>query len=143
MSISHESLISDGWECLDVDGFTGIVDPFWRRHEEDGVVMGLLLREDHTNNHLGTVHGGVVMTFADIGLGSGVAEVMGAERFRCVTTSLQTQFISTAKVGEFIYCQPEVVRQNKQVIFVRGLIKTGDKTIASVEGIWSVLLKSA
>jgi len=44
--------------------------------------------------------------------------------------------VSGAKVGEFIMCRPEVVRRSAQLVFMRGLIATADRTIASIEGIW-------
>ncbi len=137
--MDRQTLEAQGWQCLDAGGFTGLAGPFWAKGDGETRTMGLLLEERHSNNHLGTVHGGVVMTFADIGLGSGVAAVMGEKRFGCVTASLNTQFVSVARVGEFMTCQPEIVRASKQLIFIRGLIKVGEKTIASAEGIWKLL----
>ncbi|GAB3102631.1 PaaI family thioesterase [Aestuariicella hydrocarbonica] len=137
--IDCHTLEAEGWTSLSANGFTGLAGPFWSRGEGEERAMGLLLEERHSNNHLGTVHGGVVMTFADIGLGSAVAVAMGEKRMGCVTVSLQTQFVSVARVGEFMTCQPEIVRASKQLLFIRGLIKVGDKTIASAEGIWKLL----
>ena len=79
------------------------------------------------------------MTFADIALGAGVAAAMADDRLNCATVSLQTQFVSVARIGEFISCKPEVIRKSKQLVFMRGLIQVGDKTIASAEGIWKLL----
>lgn len=137
--IDSQTLEAKGWTSISASGFTGLAGPFWSYGEGEDKTMGLLLEERHSNNHLGTVHGGVVMTFADIGLGSAVAAVMGEKRMGCVTVSLQTQFVSVARVGEFMTCQPEIVRASKQLLFIRGLIKVGDKTIASAEGIWKLL----
>lgn len=142
-AMDPKTLEAQGWESVTAGGFTGLVGPFWRRGKCVEQTMGLLLGDHHCNNHLGTAHGGVVMTFADIGLGSGVAAVMGEKRLGCVTVSLQTQFVSVARVGEFITCQPEIVRSSKQLVFIRGLIKVGDKTIASAEGIWKLLDSAA
>lgn len=140
----EKQLIAEGWERLDAlapNGFNAHVGPYWRRRDEQGVEMGLLVREELANDHLGTIHGGVVMTFADIGLGCAVADALGEERFRAVTASLQTQFIAVARVGELITVRPELVHQGKNMLFARGLIKAGDKTVASAEGIWKLLDK--
>lgn len=137
--MDQQALIDAGWECLQSGGFTGHVGPFWRLEDDSSVEIGLIVGERHCNTHLGTIHGGVVMTFADIALGSGAAKLLGEERFRAVTASLQTQFVAVARLGEFISCRPEVVHGGKQMIFVRGLIRTGDKVIASCEGIWKLL----
>lgn len=143
--MDSDSLRAKGWEQLDIGGFTGVVGPFWRRRQAQGLELGLLVEERHSNNHLGTIHGGVVMTFADIALGSGVLnklrENLSAPPPPVVTTSLQTQFIAVAHIGDFIHCQPEAIYQGKQLVFVRGLIKSGEKLISSAEGIWKILDK--
>lgn len=138
-AITFETLRAEGWRDLTSSGFTGMTGPFWMRGEGDELEVGLLIEDRHCNSHMGTLHGGVVMTFADIGLGSGVAQLMHEKKTGFVTLSLQTQFVSVARVGEFISCRPEIVRQARDVIFIRGLIKTGDKTIASAEGIWKMM----
>ncbi len=138
-AMTPEELTEQGWKSIEAGGFTGVVGPFWIKNDGDAIAAGLIIEERHCNNHIGTVHGGVVMTFADIGLGCGVSNIMGEKRFGCVTTSLNTQFISVARIGEFIYCEPEIIRKSRQLIFVRGLIKTGDKVIASCEGIWKLM----
>ncbi len=141
--ITADSLIADGWTPHTAGGFDGFVGPFWSKGKGSERTMGLLVEERHCNNHLGTLHGGVVMTFADIGLGAGVAEVMGEKRMGCVTTSLQTQFIGLAKLGDFITCNAEVIRTTRDMVFVRGLIKAGAKTVASSEGIWKLMASKA
>ena len=137
--MSPEILVEQGWRKLESDGFNGVVGPYWVRGDGANKTLGLIVEERHANVHLGTIHGGVVMTFADIALGSGAAQLLGERRFNCVTASLNTQFVSVAKVGEFISCKPEVIRQSRQLIFIRGLIQVEEKIIASVEGIWKVL----
>ena len=137
--ITAEMLIADGWTPHQAGGFDGFVGPFWSIDDGDTRTMGLLVEERHCNNHLGTLHGGVVMTFADIGLGTGVTRLLGEKRMNCVTVSLNTQFVSVAKLGEFVTVSAEVVRQTRSLIFVRGLLQVGDKTIANCEGIWKVL----
>ena len=133
-------LRADGWQEIATSvGFTGHVGPYWRKDDGQGRIMGLVVGERHANVHLGSLHGGVVMSFADIALGSGVVAALGEKAFNCVTLSLNTQFVAIAKVGEFVTLRPEVVRQTRQLVFVRGLMTVGDRTIAACEGIWKVL----
>ena len=98
--------------------------------------MGLVLRDHHANSHMGTVHGGVVMTFADNAMGVGVVDAIGGQN--CSTVSLQTQFVASAKVGEFLTCEPEVVRKTRNMVFVRGLVKSDDRVVATVDGIFKI-----
>lgn len=133
-----DKLLSEGWECLEVGGFTGHVGPFWRRRGDDGAPsIGLIIEDRHCNLHLGTVHGGVVMTFGDIALGSGVSHALGHNR--CATASLQTQFVAVARIGQLVTCKAEVIRVSKQLVFVRGLIVADDRIIANADGIWKVM----
>lgn len=133
-------LLANGWEKLEpLVGFTGFVGPYWCRYDGEQPTMGLIVGERHTNAHLGSIHGGVVMTFADIALGFAMTRLLGEKRMNCVTVSLNTQFVSVAKPGEFVTVSPHVVRQTRSLIFIRGLIQVGDKTIASCEGIWKLL----
>lgn len=136
-----ESLKAAGWETNELGGFTAQVCPLWSLREKDRVKVGMIVEERHTNNHIGSLHGGAVMTFADIGLGWAVSTMIGHSM--CVTVSLQTQFISVARVGDFITCEAEVIRATKQLIFVRGFIMTGDRIVASAEGIWKVMDSSS
>jgi len=135
--VTPESLQAAGWESRDLGGFTSQLCPLWTRRQEGRVEVGLIVEERHTNNHIGTLHGGVVMTFADIGLGWAVSNVVGHNM--CVTLSLQTQFVSVARIGEFISCYGEVIRATRSVVFVRGLIMAGDRIVASAEGMWKVM----
>ena len=43
------------------------------------------------------------------------------------------------RTGEFITCTPELVRRSRQLIFMRGLLCAGERTLASADGIWKVL----
>lgn len=140
MSVTEEQLIADGWSKVDPGGYTSVAGPFWLRTDEDGErSVGVLIEERHTNNHMGTVHGGVVMAFADIALGVAVSGALG--HTKCATMNLSTQFVATAKVGEFMTCKAEVVRSTKQIVFVRGILKVEDRAISNVDGIWKVFEK--
>lgn len=132
-----KTLEQNGWSTVQMGGFTGQVGPFWTRERDGQWEVGLLVEPRHANNHLGTIHGGVVMTFADIALGVAAARALGSSN--CVTTQLNTHFVATAKVGDLVTCKPELVRQTPQIYFVRGLIKSGEKTIAACDGIWKVI----
>ena len=130
-------LTAAGWTRFTLDGFSEQVSPVWMRGAGDELEVGLLAEPRHCNTHIGTVHGGALMTFADIALGCRVGEALGHSR--CVTLQLQLQFVSTGKSGELIVCRPELVRATAQVLFMRGLISAGGRTVASAEGMWKVL----
>lgn len=136
-AVDAARLEADGWTCLSGVQFHEAAGPYWVRDDGSGRIVGLLGEEQHGNGHVGTIHGGVLMTFADIALGMGVVD---AARTRdCVTLQLQLQFTAAAPIGSFLTCRPELVRQTSQIVFMRGLIMAGERTIASADGLWKLL----
>ncbi|MFT3930614.1 MAG: PaaI family thioesterase [Spongiibacteraceae bacterium] len=137
MIATPESLKADGWERVELGGFSGVAGPFWMRADNGRRSLGFIIEDRHCNNHLGTIHGGMVMTFADMGLGVAVSDVLGHNR--CATLSLQTQFVSVARIGEFITCKAEIIRSTRSIVFVRGFIMAEDRIVASSDGMWKVM----
>ena len=135
--MTPDQLKSGGWTALDFDGFSRHLSPVWTRKHEGQREVGFLVEAHHANNHMGTLHGGALMTLADIALGYGVVEALGASN--CATAQLQIQFVSVARIGEFVICRPELIRKSPQLVFMRGLVSVGDKIIASADGIWKVM----
>jgi uncharacterized protein (TIGR00369 family) len=132
-----EVLKAAGWRCFDGSGFTGQAGPWWVRGAAGSREIGLLVERRHGNEHMGSLHGGALMTFADISMGYAAADALGGTR--CVTAQLQVHFVAPAKVGEFVQCRPEVVRRGAQLVFMRGLAVVGERTVASFDGIWKAL----
>ena len=62
-----------------------------------------------------------------------------AGRKPCTTVQLSTQFISPARIGDFVEGRAEVLRATRTVVFVRGLLTVGDRTVVSAEGVWKIL----
>jgi uncharacterized protein (TIGR00369 family) len=79
------------------------------------------------------MHGGCLMTFADIALFQiAYQEMEGASG---VTVSLDSTFIDAAWVGELIEATGEVVRAGKSLIFVRGQIQAGERVLMTWSGV--------
>lgn len=131
------SLESAGWKQLETKAFTASCGPWWVHHVDGVAEVGFIAETRHANDHIGTVHGGVLMTFADVALGYAVGTALSGPY--CVTVQLQLQFVATAPIGSLVTCRPELVRLGSQLAFVRGLIVSGDKTVAIADGIWKVL----
>jgi uncharacterized protein (TIGR00369 family) len=139
--MNEQSLQSAGWTSIDADGFSTAVGTLWTRGAGAELIVGFVADERHTNHQAGTVHGGALMTFADVAFGFGVVKALGGTN--CATAQLQLQFIAAGKTGEFITCRPEIIRRTSQLVFVRGLITADDRVVASADGIWKVLAPRA
>lgn len=136
--MEDEELIAGGWLRLPGVRYTAAVGPSWSRLHEGRLEVGLQAQEHLGNDNLGIVHGGAIMTFADIALGCGVGHA-NHHRGNFVTAQMQVQFVGTAHVGDFILCRPEVIRKTSSLVFVRGLFEAADRVVASADGIFKLI----
>ena len=138
MAVDEAALLADGWKRLNGVRYTAAVGPTFGRVVDGRPMVGLLAQEHLANDNLGIVHGGAIMTFADIALGFGLGHANGGHG-NFVTAQMQVQFVSAASVGEFVTCAPEVIRKTGSMGFVRGLIVVGDRVVASADAIFKLL----
>jgi len=133
-----QELEAAGWHPRRSQGpFTQIVGPVWAKEEGDGQsCYGLLIEERHTNS-AGIAHGGMLMTLADHVLGWMVWDAVRPKR--CVTISLNNQFIGAAKPGDFVEMRARIRRQTRSLVFVEGQGSIDGKLMLSSEGIWKIL----
>lgn len=127
-----------GWSHLPTGGFPAHAGPLWFKPGHDGAppLFAMLADARHTNVH-GIVHGGMLMTFADTGMGITVWEALG--RKPCVTIQFNIQFLDAAQPGEFLELDVQVLRQSSTVVFVRGLVRSGGRQVAAVDGVWKTI----
>ena len=124
-----------GWTHEVEDGFIGLVGPIWSKRLPAGTRYGFLAEARHANL-IGVVQGGMIMTFADRGLG--IMAWDAADR-ACVTVSFETQFVGAGRIGSFIELSGEVVRRTSGFVFMRGLVTSGDDVLATCQGGWKIL----
>lgn len=138
MSLTEAELEAAGWCRLPAVRYSAALGPIWTILRDGVLTVALQAQEHLANDNLGIIHGGALMTFADMALGYAVVR---ANNFQpnFVTSQLSIQLVSAGRVGQFITCKPEVVRKTSKLIFVRGLIEADGKTLASADGIFSML----
>lgn len=130
------TLAAEGWERLPTRQFSALIGETWMKGPPGVRTVCLIADARAQNDHMGIIHGGALMTFADIAFGLAVADELGGAY--CVTAQLQYHFVAPTQPGQFITCQPEVVRRTSQMVFVRGLVKSGDRTVGSGDAIFKV-----
>lgn len=141
MSESGGVLIEDvtegefaGWRRFGArDTFDAIMGPFYFRRREDGHVCCAFRAEQKHMNAGGRMHGGALMTFADIALFMIAYETM--EGTRGVTVQLDSTFLDAARVGDLVEAQGEVTRAGGSLVFVRGQITTAGKLLFTFSGV--------
>ncbi len=111
--------------------FSGHAGPFYRR--EDGPASGMgFYAEPHHANLGNVVHGGALMTLADMSLFDICFRAAG--RLKAVTVTMNAEFIGPGPIGEFIEASGEMTRAGKSLLFARGLITANGNSILSFSG---------
>lgn len=114
------------------DPFEDHVGPFGYR--VDGGAISFAFQSDgrHANTG-GTLHGGMLMTFADYALC--LTAVWDQPGERCVTVSCNCEFVAAGEPGALIEAAGEVVRRTRSLTFVRGQVFTGDRVLLNYSAI--------
>jgi len=94
--------------------------------------------EDIHLNPGGTTHGGFIMTFLDSGMGNGAHRSSGSQK-RIATISLDVKFIAGSKAGAVLLGTARVLKKTRSLIFMQGEIRSGEKLIATAQGIWKII----
>ncbi len=98
----------------------------------------LRVDERHLNGR-GVVHGGMLMTFADLALGQAAWDA--TDHAFVVTINMQAQFLKTARAGDLIEVAPQLVRRTRSLLFLRGDFEVAGDAIFTASSIWKVLGK--
>jgi uncharacterized protein (TIGR00369 family) len=122
------------WQFRDPTRFNSFFDPLAVRMEGEIARVRMVPRHDHSNMR-NYMHGGALLGFIDVALfaaarGFGVIQAGGA-----VTLDLSAQFIGGGVTGEPLEARIELLRETKNMLFLRGLVvQDGQPTIASFTG---------
>lgn len=126
-----ESILSNspfGWEN----------GPIFEKITDSGVQRGFRIAPRHTNAG-GALHGGMVMTFADILLATAVHAIAKPP---FVTVRLTTDFIGPAFEGDWVEGSAVAEPPQDGIIAVRGLITTDGKPVASAQGLFKAIVRT-
>ena len=120
-----------GWKLQTLSTHFGShAGPFYFR-EGDQPGVGFYSEERHTNIAR-FVHGGMLLTLADMALWDIARRRIGP--FRAVTLTLNSEFIAPGPIGTFIEATGEVLRAGRSLVFVRGVILAKSETVLSFSG---------
>ena len=128
--------IPEGYRPFPVEGgFEAHVGPLYIRYNDGGVRLGFRVAEQHLNPRR-TLHGGMMMTLID----DAIAMAVGMETASpaMATVSLNGDFLAAAKAGEWVEAEGEVVRRTRELVFTRGAIVCGARTLFTASGVWKI-----
>ena len=115
-----------------LDPFEDLVGPLGYKADGDTIRFAFRVEPRHCNTQ-STVHGGMLMTFADYALC--LTAVWDQPGEKCVTVSLNCEFVAAGKLGDLVESTAEVVRRTGSLAFVRGQVSAGGRTLLNYSGI--------
>ena len=124
---SRRSPLTDPWE------------PLYSKRTDRAVIIGLRLREPHTNGR-GLIHGGLIAALADNAMGHSCAHVMGGAS-SLVTIGLAVDFVDAAQVGQWLTVETDVIKTGSTICFAQSFIKADDLVIARANATFRVVPK--
>jgi uncharacterized protein (TIGR00369 family) len=115
-------------------------EPIYSKRAEDAVIIGLRLAEPHTNSR-GLVHGGLIASLADNAMGLSCALKLQADGPRLVTVSLSIDFIGSARVGQWLAIETDVIKTGQTLCFAQCFVTADGAKIARANGTFSLAKK--
>lgn len=119
-----------------IDPFEIFVGPVFERGEGIARRYAMPVDERHVNMG-GNIHGGALLTFADMTIGQTVWDATG--KAPCVTMSMQTQFLKAAKIGDLLEVTPAITRVTRSLVFARGDFMIGSEIVFTAQSVWKLL----
>ncbi len=112
-----------------------MVGPVYEKSDGENWVRAFRARPDLCNSG-GFVHGGMLMTFADIVLARAVMDVAGPP---FATVRLLTDFMAPAPQNAWIEGRAEVNRRTRTLAFVAGSISVSGSKVALISATFRLL----
>ena len=124
-------------ENISAGGFNKYVGPLYRLAggEDESHRYAFVVTEKHMNA-AGTVHGGMLMAFADVSMSRTTRQVTHAKS--CSTVSLTCDFLSPGHFGDRIESHVRVTRSTRTMVFMSAEITAGDRLLMTASGVWKI-----
>lgn len=134
---SQAAVLPDGYVMQPWQrGFGRTVGPFYARREANGAETLAFRVEAHHANGLQNCHGGMLVSLADMAWGRAAKVPPG---YGWVTVRLVTDFLSGARMGDWVEGASELISQDGDLYSVRGRLWVGDRTIVTGSGVFKFI----
>jgi len=135
---SEVPVIPPGYEPMQwTRGFGRQIGPLYQKNNPDGTYLRAFLVGEHHTNGMMNCHGGMLMAFADTAFGHAIS--MRRKDHYWVTMRLLTDFLSSARLGEWVEGTGEIAGEEDDLFTVKGRIWCGERTIMTGTGIFKTL----
>lgn len=124
---------------IEAVGFNHFVGPFYRLDDAEGggVRRFAFVVTDKHMNSAGSVHGGMLMTFADMSMGQTSRLESGAKGGN--TVSLNCDFVGPGRLGDVIESRVRITRRARTMVFVTAELFAGERPILVATALWKLV----
>jgi len=133
-------LVPEGFKPLHKIGiYNQQLGPWYIKEQNSKIVLGLNVRYELARDKLGICHGGVLVTIADYAMCHCLHIAQNPDTYETiqnqfVTASLSSDFLSAAKVGDWIEAHTEVIKLGATISVAQCIIRVGDKAVLRSSG---------
>ncbi len=93
-------------------------------------------------NYVGVAHGGVLATLADVALSFQLYDSTNP-KLLVSTVSMTTNFLSGARMGEWVEASGTIDRIGKKLAYVHGVIQSDNRILMTMSGVYSLVRPTA
>jgi acyl-coenzyme A thioesterase 13 len=121
-------------------GFLDLSGPYFLKQGVDAKIIACRITDQHMN-YVGNAHGGVLATMADVALSYQVyaSETPG---LAVSTVSMNTNFLSSARLGDWIEASGTIDRIGKKLAYVSGSIQCGNRMLMTMSAVYNIIRKA-
>ena len=116
-----------------------LLGPVYCRGSGLQLEIGLRADQRHANGR-GTVHGGVLATLADVGMGYAMA-FSSDPPLPLITASMTLDYLGAVHVGEWLQVRLEHSKRGRQIAFATVSLQVGERVVARANGVFAVPLE--
>ncbi|MCB1422644.1 MAG: PaaI family thioesterase [Nitratireductor sp.] len=134
----------EGWRVETGNTFHHAIADLWVRQTDDDVSIGIFCDERHENGNA-AMHGGVICTLADIGLGKLVELRRNPDqrpdqpRIISATIQLDVSFCGQIVMGDFVHSKATISSMTRSMTFAQGELFVGERVVAIMQGVFKVV----
>jgi uncharacterized protein (TIGR00369 family) len=129
----NQQNIPEGFKlCRDDGTFNNVMSPLYLKLVDGQPVIGLMVEKHHCN-YSDIAHGGFLMTLMDFALASAVCSKLG-QYTTTPTINMSMDFMSAAKLGDWIQVDVVSIDMTRTLGFVTALIQGPQGHVARASG---------
>ena len=134
--------LPEGAEEISLVGFNAFVGPFYRLPDaENGALQrfAFVISDKHMNA-AGSVHGGMLMTFADVAMSN--AARAGTAATGGNTVALNCDFVGPGRLHDVVEARVRVTRRARTMVFLSSELAAADRLLLVATGLWKIVTPS-